>query len=138
MKHVSRTQHGLTLGGLIIVLGFIAVLVTFAVRAFPLYNEKMQIVSALNSVANQPDAATLSENEVRQRFLRNLTATTNINRFHDRNIKDHLKVVRGKSASEPKKSIHFVYEARNKLVADLQLLLEFDQKFPLRGNEGGE
>jgi Tfp pilus assembly protein PilE len=136
MKHVSRTQHGMTLGGLIIVLGFIAVLVTFAVRAFPLYNEKMQIVAALNSVASQPDAARMSERDARSRFLKNITATTNIDRFNDRNIKQYLNIVGGKSG-EPK-SIHFVYESRNKLVADLQLLLSFDRKIPLRGNAGGE
>ena len=136
MKHASRKQQGMTLGGLIILLAFIAVLVTFAVRAFPLYNEKMQIVAALNSIASQPDAARLSEGEVRSRFLRNLTATTNIDRFNDRNIKEYLNVERPKKSGEPK-VIHLAYESRNKLVADLNLLLVFDEKIPLRGNEGG-
>lgn len=137
MKHASRTQQGMTLGGLIILLAFIAILVTFVVRAFPLYNEKMQIVAAINSIVSQPDSAKFTESEVRSRFLKNLTATTNIDRFNDRNIKEYLNVERPKKSSDPK-VIHLAYESRNKLVADLNLVLVFDQTFPLRGNEGGE
>lgn len=137
MRNIRSKQKGLTLGGLIFVLSFIACLVTFAVRAFPLYNEKMQVVSAMNSVVSQPDSAGMSERELRTKFLSNMYATTNIRRFEETNIKDYMSVEKPKSAGDPK-VVHLAYEARNKLVADLQLVLVVDMEFPVRGNEGAE
>lgn len=130
-------QQGMTLGGLIIVLAFIGILVTFAVRAFPLYNEKMQIVSAMNSVTSKPDAAGMSDGEILKAFLRSIEATTNIQRFNDRNIKDYVKVVKPVKKGDPK-MLQVTYQSTNALVADLKLLMDFDQQMPLQGNANGE
>jgi len=137
MKHMRARQEGLTVGGLMFVLAFIGAVVLFAVRTFPLYNEKMQIVSAINTVVSHPDSAGMSDKDIRDQFLKNMYATTNIRRFDAKNIKDFITIEKPKSAGDPKK-LHLKYEARNKLVADLDLLLVVDQEFPVRGNEGGE
>lgn len=137
MKQIRAYQRGMTLGGLIIVLAFIGVLVTFAVRAFPLYNEKMQIVSAMNSIASRPDSAKMSTSEIQKSLLRSLEATTNIQRFNDRNIKDHVQVLKPAKSGDPR-MLQVTYQATNKLFADLQLMLDFNQQMPLRGSEGGE
>lgn len=137
MRQMRAGQEGLTLGGLVFVLAFIAAIVLFAVRCFPLYNEKMQIVAAVNSVVSQPDSAGMSDRELRDRFLNNMYATTNNRRFNEKNIKQHLIIEKPTRAGEPK-MLHLNYESRNKLVADLELVIVVNQKFPVRGNEGGE
>ena len=133
MKKLRKYQQGITIGGLIIVFGFIAVLVTFAVRAFPLYNEKMSIVSAMNSVAADPESAGKSETEIQKSFLRNIEATTNIQRFTDRNLKEYVHVIKPEKKGDSK-LLEVTYQSTNKLFADLELLLNFDQKVPLQGN----
>lgn len=137
MRRMRARQEGLTLGGLMFVLAFIGAVVTFAVRAFPLYNEKMQVVAALNSVVSNPEAAGMSDNQLRSQFVKNMFATTNIRRFDDKNVKDYITIEKPTVAGEPK-VVHLQYESRNKLVYDLELLMVVDQEFPVRGNEGGE
>lgn len=136
MKSMRSRQRGMTLAGLMFVLGFIGVVVLFAVRAFPLYNEKMQVVSAMNSVAAKPEAASMSEKEVASAFLKNLQATTNIQRFTDKNVKEMVEVIKPEAKGEPKQLwVH--YQASNVLFRDLFLMLNFDVKMPLRGNAAG-
>ena len=137
MTNLMHYQRGITLGGLIVVLGFIAILVTFAVRAFPLYNEKMQIVSAMNSVAGSPEAANMAERDLQRTFLKNIQGTTNISRFNDKNVKDYLTVEKPETKGDPR-MLHLQYQQANKLVADLQLLLVVDHRVPLRGNQSGD
>ncbi|MBI2993697.1 MAG: DUF4845 domain-containing protein [Gammaproteobacteria bacterium] len=136
MKPLRAQQQGITLGGLMIVLAFIAVLVTFVVRAFPLYNEKMQIVSAMNSIASNPEAAGMSDGEIQRAFLRNIEATTNIQRFNDRNIKDYAKVIKPTSKGDPK-MFQVTYQSTNVLFSDLNLMMDFNQQVALQGNAGG-
>lgn len=137
MKNLTKYQSGITLGGLIIVLAFIGVLVTFAVRAFPLYNEKMQIISSMNSIATRPDAAKMSERDIQVAFLRSIEATTNLQRFNDTNVKDYVKVEKPKQKGDPR-TMHIQYQQSNILFADLHLLLIFDHQLPLRGNQAGD
>ena len=137
MRQMRARQEGLTLGGLMFVLAFIGVVVMFAVRAFPLYNEKMQVMSAMNSVISHPDSASMTDKEIRDTFLKNMYATTNIRRFDEKNIKDFLTIEKPKKAGDSK-TVHLAYEARGALVYDLELVLVVDQAFPVRGNEGGE
>lgn len=136
MKKCLYRQTGITFWGLCFVLFFIGVLVLFTLRAFPLYNEKFQVVSAMNAVADRPDSTELSEGEVRKFFMRNIQVT-NIERFTDRNISDHLDVLKPQKRGDPK-IMHVQYEARNKLFADLELVMKFDKKLPLRGPVEGE
>lgn len=136
MRQSRRLQSGMTVGGLLFVLSFIGIVVLFVVRAFPLYNEKMQIVSAMKSVVSRPEAAGLSEREVTMAFLKNIEATTNIQRFSEKNLKEMVEVVKGDGKGDPKQ-LYVHYQATNVLYKDLNLMLNFDQKMPLRGNPSG-
>ena len=136
MKNLFHKQDGLTFIGLCFILAFIAILVTFTLRVFPLYNEKFQVISAMNSVASRPDADSMSLTDIRKYFLRNIQVT-NIERFSDENVKDYVNIIKPAKRGEPK-LLHVQYQATNKLVADLQLLLIFDEKMPLRGPGEGE
>lgn len=130
MKQLREKQQGITMAGLIVVLGFISCLVLFGVRAFPLYNEKFQIISAMTTVASEAGADKLSAKELQKAFLKNIQVTSNINRFTQRNVKDYVELVKPKAAGEPK-MMRVHYQATNKLFADLQLLLDFDRELPL-------
>lgn len=136
MKTTQSRQSGMTAGGLIFILAFIGVVVLFAVRAFPLYNEKMQVVSAMNTVASKPESAGMSERELTSAFLKNIQATTNLQRFTEKNLKDMVEVLKPEAKGEPKQLwVH--YQASNVLFQDLFLMMNFDQKMPLRGNASG-
>lgn len=133
MRTSRSKQSGITLGGLIFVLAIIGVVVLFAVRAFPLYNEKMQVVSAMKAVVARPGAAGMSEKELAMTFLRNIEATTNLQRFNQKTLKDLVEVVKPENKGEPKQ-FYVHYQASNVLFQDLYLMLNFDQKMPLQGN----
>ncbi len=134
MKQALKKQSGLTFLGLVFILGTLAMVVLFVLRLFPLYNEKLQIESALQSVISQPEVATMSVADVRRAFLRAL-AVTNINRFTGANLKDHLNLIKATRGQPPQ--LHLQYQATNKLFADIQLLLEFDKQLPLDGSATG-
>ncbi len=136
MKKMATKQQGLTFIGLVFVLGFIAIVVLFGLRAFPLYNEKFQVISAMKSVATRPDATELSTKDVRKYFMRSMQVT-NITLFTSKNIKDHLQVIKPKKRGEPK-IMQLSYESRNKLFSDLNLMMSFDQKMPLSGPSAAE
>lgn len=136
MKKLAANQQGITFLGLVFILGFIAIVVLFVLRAFPLYNEKFQVVAAMKSVVSRPDAPKLKTKEVHKYFMRNIQVT-NVNRFDDKNVKDYVKVIKPKKKSDPK-IMHLKYEATNKLFGDLNLMLKFDEQMPLSGASGGE
>lgn len=134
MKHSIKQQTGLTFIGLCFVLSFIAIVVVFVLRLFPLYNEKFQIEAAMQTVVSQPDSAKRNIADTRGAFMRAL-AVTNINRFNNKNIKDHVNIIKPAKSGEPP-VLHVQYQATNKLFADIQLLLSFDRKIPLSGTTG--
>jgi len=135
MKQSLKQQSGLTFIGLVFVLGIIALVVLFVLRLFPLYNEKLQVEAAMQTVVNQPGAASRNINETRGAFMRAL-AVTNITRFTSNNVKDHVEIVKPAKAGE-QPLLHVKYQATNKLFADIQLLLDFDKQLPLSNTAGG-
>ena len=138
MKTTRGRQMGLTMIGLIFILSFIGIVVLFVLRAFPLYNEKFQVIAAMNSAASRATGG-MSDKEIAQSFLKSLQATSNIQRFTDRNLKEYVEIVKPESKGDPELlRVHF--QATNVLAKDLNLMLNFDQKIPIRGkaSDGGE
>ena len=137
MKSAKSRQQGMTLPGIVIVLAIIAITVLFTLRIIPLYSEKMTVVSAMNTIAKRPDADSMSVEEIRKYFLRNIEATSNIDRFTDTTVKEMVKVEKPGSKGR-KRILHVTYQATNVLFRDLNLLLIFDEKMELSGPVGGE
>jgi hypothetical protein len=135
MFQARKRQSGMTVGGLLFILGAIAVVVLFAVRAFPLYNEKFQVVAAMKTVVERPDAASLSDRDLAMAFLKNIEATTNLRRFTQSKLKDYVEAVKAEKGEPRKLRVHF--QATNVLYKDLNLMLDFDLSMPLRGNAAG-
>jgi len=136
MRKILYRQAGMTFWGLCFVLLFIGIVVLFTLRAFPLYNEKVQVMAAIDSVVTRPDASELNKRDVQKYFLRNMQVN-NSRRFRSSNVNDYVDVLKPEKRGDPK-IMHVKYEARNTLFSDLYLLLVFDVKKPLRGPTGGE
>lgn len=137
MKKLMAQQRGMTFIGLVLVLAFIAIVVLFVLKAFPLYNEQLQVRSALNTIAKQVDAPKYRESDVHKAFLRSISATTNLDRFSKNNIKDFLVLERGESSRDPK-VMRLSYEAANNLAMGLKLVLVIDETVPLTGGTTGD
>ncbi len=131
MKNLRNKQRGIGFLGWSTILGVLACFVLLGLRVFPLYNEKFTVISSMNSVANQPNAAKMSTKDVRKYFLRSMELANTV-RFTDKTIKKLAKVVTDKKTK--KRYIHVVYEGRNVLVKDIKLLIEFDHKVQLGGS----
>ena len=136
MRRLMKKQGGMTGIGIVMILAVLAGVVLIVLRLFPLYNEKFQVVSVLNTVASQPDAASFTNKSASKAFMTAVAVTT-IERFDDRTIKDNLEIIKPKKKGEPR-VLHFKYEARNKFFDDIYFTLVFDKKIPLSGPTAGE
>ena len=136
MKRMIANQRGMTFIGLVLVLGFIAILVLFTLRAFPLFYERTQVVAAMQSVANREGSKKFNEREAQKMFLKGIQIT-NIERFSDRTVKDYVSLEKSKESGGPN-LLHVKYDATNKLAGGLELLLHVDETVPLTGPTTGE
>jgi len=136
MRKMISNEKGITGIGIMFVLAIIAGVALITLRLFPLYNEKFQIVSALNATISRPGADTFTSKQAGKAFITALTVT-NINKFDKHNIKDHLEVIKPKKKGEPR-MLHLQYESRSPFFADIQFVLVFDKKMPLTGPSTGE
>lgn len=130
MKKLNNRQYGVTFIGVVFILGIIAFFALFALRLFPLYNEKFTVLSSMETVANRPDAVNLSIRDVRKYFLINVQLG-NLPRFDDNTVKELVNVQKDKKTN--KKYLHVAYQAQNVFFKEIKLALDFDHKIQLGG-----
>ncbi len=128
MMHLKSKQQGMSFLGIVFLILVFVVFGALGLRLYPLYYDKFQIISAMQSVTERADAADLTPSQVRSYFMRNIEIT-NIRRFTDANIKQHLKILKGKKG-EPNQ-MKLKYEAENKFFADIYFNLKFEETMPL-------
>jgi hypothetical protein len=134
MIQTLHKQSGVTFIGLVLILGTLALVVLFVLRLFPLYNEKLQIQAAMESVAAQPDSDKRNVTETRAAFLRAI-AVSNVRTMNSGNIKEYVDLVIPKKSGEPP-MLRLHYQSTNTLFADIQLLLVFDEQIALGRSTG--
>jgi len=127
-------QRGIGFIGWSTILGVLAFFVLIGLRLFPLYSEKLTVITAMQGVANQPNVAKMSKSEVRRLFTKNIDVQSNIERFNVKGGQKLINIVTDKKTK--KKYIHVAYEGRNVFVKDLTLLLVFDRKVELPASRG--
>jgi len=132
MKKMRNKQYGIGFVGWASILGVLAFFVLLTLRVMPLYSEKFQIIKAMESVANRPNAKGMSKTEVRKFFQKNIDVTSTSTRFTLKTIKGLVNVVTDKKSK--KRYLHVAYEGRNVFVKDLEFLLVFDHKVELGGS----
>ncbi len=130
MNSINR-QTGITFIGLCLVLGLIAFFALTAMKLFPLYNEKIQVVKAMESVTARPDVTKLSAAEMRKYFLRNLEVG-DVDSLNEDNVKDLLKLNKIKGSKN--KLLSLSYEIRGPLFGELDIILNFDKAIEIPGN----
>lgn len=130
--NLKQKQSGLTFIGFVIIMALIAFFVGVGLKLYPLYYEKIQVISAMETVTNRPDAAKLSPTDVRKYFMRNI-ALTNITRFDKGEVKKLVKVIKGKKG-EPNQ-IRVKYESESELLDDLSVIMYFEEYRPLGSGE---
>ena len=62
---MRNKQYGIGALGWASILGVFAFLVLIGLRIFPLYNEKLTVLTAMESVANRPDIKSLTSKQIR-------------------------------------------------------------------------
>ena len=134
MKNMRIKQRGIGFMGWSTILGVLAFFVLIGPRLFPLYSEKLTVITAMEGVAKQPNVVKMSKSEVRRLFTKNIDVQSNIERF---NVKGDLKLINIVTDKKTKKKyIHVAYEGRNVFVKYLTLLLVFDRKVELPASRG--
>jgi hypothetical protein len=136
MRKLTAKQDGMTGIGIVLVLAVLAGIVLIVLRIFPLYNEKFQVVAALNSVVSQTGSNTPTTKAASKTFMKAM-ALTNIERFTDYNIKEYLKVIKPKKKGQPR-LLQLKYESSNIFFADIYFTLVFDKTIPFGTSDAGE
>lgn len=130
MKHISQRQSGMTALGIFIILVMVGFFILFGLTAFPLYNERMNVISSMESVKNLPLAKRKTTKQIRKYFLRNVQVN-GVERFTDYNLIDMVFV--NKSKDGKKKFMNVKYQATNNLFKDVFLMLDVDETLQLTG-----
>lgn len=123
----TETQGGLTLLGFIMVVALICFFILLGLKLFPLYNESFAVTQSLKSVASQPEAEKLSENDIQKYFLRS-AYINGLERFKEDNIDDYL--VANKVGEDPR-TMTMYYEGRKNLFSNLDIVLVYDRTIEL-------
>jgi len=136
MNKMLNKQRGVTFLGWLIILAIIAFFVMITLRLFPLYNEKMIVVSAMNSVAGRPEAAQMANSEIIKNFQRTVQVGGSPN-FSDANTRKYVKVEKPDSKGGGR-MLTVTYEFRNKFFDDIEFVLNFNRSVELGGSSSGE
>ena len=136
MRKLITKQDGMSGIGIILVLVVLAGVVLIVLRIFPLYNEKFQVVAAMNSVVSQAGSNKPTTKSASKSFMKAISISS-VSRFTDYNIKEHLKVIKPKKKGNPR-LLHLQYESRNVFFADIYFTLVFDKKIPFGESDTGD
>ena len=124
LKH----QSGMTMWGLLFVLGTLAFFLFLGFKLFPPYMTDFKVKSALDSLAQQSDAGTMSVADIREAIRKRLEIDSADDLF------DLNKVL----TVEPRgrvKVIRFSYESVIPMAFNISALLDFDHSVEVRGSD---
>ncbi|ATE72620.1 DUF4845 domain-containing protein [Lysobacter capsici] len=119
---MKRKQSGITLIGFIIMLGVGGVFVYMGMKLVPMYSEYYSVKRSLTDLANEPGAAQMDANKVRDLFFRRMEMS-----YVDSVKPNNFKIIRGDSGME----VTVDYEVRRQLIGNLDVIGHFraEQQF---------
>ena len=119
---MRRGQQGLTLIGFAMVLIVAGCVAYLAMRVVPMYLEYMQVVKALEGVAQEPGIETMDPDRIHNLLGRRF----NIGYVETINSKD-VKILR--DANGMRLSVN--YEVRKPVVSNVDLIMHFEKTVPV-------
>ncbi len=122
----KHTQRGMTFWSLLFVLAVIATVVFLTLKLFPAYLGDFKVKAALDSLARQPDVASMGKAEI----INGLDKRFDIDDIKHVDLKKDLSIEqRGRN-----RVIRIQYEAVIPLVYNVSVLLEFDHSREVAGS----
>ena len=119
----KRGQRG-SIAGVVLSLLILASVVLIGSRLTPIYLNHNTMVTVMRKMSQENDLALLRDAKIRE----SLGIRLNINNIRNFDLKENLKIVRGRHGAE----LVLDYEVRIGLFANLGLIAAFENKVPLR------
>jgi hypothetical protein len=126
MQHPKR-QSGMTMWGMLFVLGTLAFFLFLLFKLLPPYLSDMKIQGALTSLGRQPDAGSMSIPEIREAIRKRLE----IDSADNFDLGSSLTV----TARGGNKLIRINYESVTPMLFNISALITFDHSVEVRGGE---
>jgi hypothetical protein len=119
----KHRQRG-SMGGIMVILLVVAAVVSVGSRVIPLYLDHNTMGTIMEKMSLENGLALQSEGNIRDTMRKRLK----MNNIRDFDLKEHLKIDRGKVGTE----LVLDYEVRIELVSNLSLIAAFNKKVSLR------
>ena len=130
---MAARQHGLTIQGLLIGLAIMGFFIFIGLRLFPLYNERFQVDSIMETLVTIKGIEKMSSVQIGRLFIRSANVN-DLTRFGDSNIKDYLVLNKPKKRTDPK-TITMKFEARGPIIENLDAVLVYERTMVLGAEE---
>ena len=121
---MASKQRGITLMSFILVLIVIGLVAVIAMNLFPVYSEGFSVQSAMKSVAQEPNAPSMSLPEAQKKLQRHFDI-------------DYVDSVKGTDAKiereNGKNNLVMTYEVRKHLFYNLDFVAMFDYRVDMSG-----
>ena len=118
-----RKQKGLTLIGFGIVLILVLFFAYTGMRVIPMYLEYNALLGALKTVQNDPAAAEMPPDQIRNKIINSLWVS-----YASNNIKrEHIRISRSEGVR-----VRVAYQVRKPWIGNMDLLAHFDKEVVLR------
>lgn len=118
---MTSRQRGMTLIGFLFVLAAVLFVAYIAMKLIPIYLNHYSVVSAMKSLAEEPNIAEMSEGRIRDRLSRKFT-TSYVKHISARDV----QVVRSTGIE-----VVAEYEVREDLIGNLDAVVSFKRVQPL-------
>ena len=112
---INKRQRGMTLIGFLLLLSAAVFVAYIGIKLVPIYLNYYSVVDAMNDLADEPNAANLSEAQIRQSMQRRLT----VNYVRDLSP-ESFQVVRGNGVM-----LIVEYEVREPLIGNVDAVVSF-------------
>lgn len=116
-----RKQRGLTLIGFVLLLVLALFFAYIGMKLVPIYIQYYSVVKAMQGVAEEPGAADMSPNRIRNAFFQRLSVD-----YVSGVERDNVRVTRAGGVT-----LHVAYEVREPLIGNIDVVVSFDRAQPL-------
>ncbi len=134
MKIGSQNQRGITFIGFLLVCSLLVFFAYIGMRLWPIYNEKIKVDNALDSLSQRSDIAQMNTASIGKNLLR-FFEVEDVDQFSTlSDMKGIFSVTRVKGKNE--RMMGMTYEIRRPLIADFDIVLKYDKSLIIPGTGG--